>query len=220
MKCKYCGTEDVSKFKVKPNSKYRNRERTCLDCKKQAKIEYDNKRYVNNREDIINNVKEYRLNNLASIKIHKQEYNNRSDVKERSKTYHKIYRETYKVRRNILERERLLIDPDYAMKKRLRNNLLSAVKKQPKCHNRKPASIFELLGCNLQEFKTYFESKFVNGMTWELFCNSDVIHIDHIIPCYNFDLSDIDQAKECFHYTNLQPLWKWENLSKGYKIIS
>lgn len=220
MICKYCGTEDISKFKVKPNGKYRNRERTCVDCKKQAKIEYDKRRYNENSDKIIANVKLYRLNNLDTIKMRKKEYNNRSDVKHRTKEYHKLYRKTYKVRRNILEKERLSTDPSYAMTKRLRNNLLMAVKKQPKCHNRKPASVFDLLGCDLAFFKSYFESKFVDGMTWELFCNSDIIHIDHIIPCCNFDLSDIDQAKVCFHYTNLQPLWKWDNLSKGSKIIS
>jgi len=44
-------------------------------------------------------------------------------------------------------------------------------------------------------------------------------HIDHIIPCALFDLSDSKQQAKCFHYTNLQPLWAHENLSKGAKIL-
>ena len=43
-------------------------------------------------------------------------------------------------------------------------------------------------------------------------------HIDHIMPCSSFDLTDPEQQKKCFHYTNLQPLWAHENMSKGAKI--
>lgn len=43
-------------------------------------------------------------------------------------------------------------------------------------------------------------------------------HIDHIIPCNAFDLSDESQQKKCFHFSNLQPLWAFENLSKGDRI--
>ena len=45
-------------------------------------------------------------------------------------------------------------------------------------------------------------------------------HIDHIRPCSSFDLSDPTQQKECFHYTNLQPLWASENLKKNNKWVS
>ena len=44
-------------------------------------------------------------------------------------------------------------------------------------------------------------------------------HIDHIIPCASFNLKDPKQQTKCFHYTNLQPLWAKENLSKGAKIL-
>jgi hypothetical protein len=44
-------------------------------------------------------------------------------------------------------------------------------------------------------------------------------HIDHIIPCDLFDLTDYKQQKQCFHYTNTQPLWWDDNLKKHTKLI-
>ena len=38
---------------------------------------------------------------------------------------------------------------------------------------------------------------------------------DEFIPCSSFDLSKEEDQRKCFHFTNLQPLWWWENLSKG-----
>lgn len=72
----------------------------------------------------------------------------------------------------------------------------------------------ELTGCELNVLKEFLESKFKQGMSWE---NHGEWHIDHIKPCCKFDLEDEEEQKKCFHYTNLQPLWAKENLSKGGK---
>ncbi len=42
-------------------------------------------------------------------------------------------------------------------------------------------------------------------------------HIDHIKPCAEFDLNNPEEQKKCFHFSNLQPLWAEENISKGAK---
>jgi hypothetical protein len=46
-----------------------------------------------------------------------------------------------------------------------------------------------------------------HGIIWE---------IDHIKPCASFDLSDIEQQKQCFHYTNLQPLFKTTDIAESF----
>ena len=70
----------------------------------------------------------------------------------------------------------------------------------------------------------YLESKFQPGMTWKNYGNpngdhTNCWHIDHIIPCASFDLSDPEQQVKCFHYTNLQPLWAKDNIRKKDKIL-
>jgi len=70
---------------------------------------------------------------------------------------------------------------------------------------------------NIEFLWQHLEKQFQPGMTRE---NYGKWHVDHNIPCSSFDLSDPEQQKKCFHYTNLQPLWAFDNLSKGAKIVS
>ena len=50
-------------------------------------------------------------------------------------------------------------------------------------------------------------------MTWDNY--GSYWHVDHIIPCCKFDLTDPEQQLKCFHYTNLQPLEATANLRKN-----
>jgi hypothetical protein len=94
----------------------------------------------------------------------------------------------------------------------IRTRINKVIKNNIKCKK-----TLDLLGIpNVKFLKNYLESKFKPGMSWE---KRSLIHIDHIIPCAAFDLSDPKQQAKCFHYTNLQPLWAHENLSKGAKIL-
>ncbi len=77
-------------------------------------------------------------------------------------------------------------------------------------------STMELCGIDSEGLKKHLESKFSPGMSWENYGRKGW-HIDHIIPCARFDVTKIDELRACFHYTNLQPLWAFDNLSKGCK---
>lgn len=186
----------------------------CELCKIENKKKYDSNRYSHIREDVIENVKLYRINNREAVKETKRRYRNKNSDK--IKEYFLKYRESYKPIRNAREKERLLNDPQYALKKRLRNNILAYIKGKGV---KKECSSTELLGCSHSEFKQYFESKFTDGMTWEIFCSGNLIHIDHIIPVDAFNFEILDEVRKCFHYTNLQPLWKSDNLAKSNKIL-
>lgn len=81
----------------------------------------------------------------------------------------------------------------------------------------KKSSALDLVGCNLETLKKHLEIQFDENMTWEN--HGTYWHIDHIRPCASFDLSDVQQQKACFHYTNLQPLEAHENMSKRDKWV-
>jgi hypothetical protein len=139
--------------------------------------------------------------------------NLRSDCKKCLVEWRKENRE--KINKNYLEYEkkRKLIDPEFKLLATLRSRLSNAVKQQNSTKNN---TTIELLGCTVSFLKEFLETKFKEGMKWE---NHGEWHIDHIKPCASFNLLDEEEQKICFHYTNLQPLWALENLSKGCKYI-
>ena len=71
-----------------------------------------------------------------------------------------------------------------------------------------------LIGEDLSFVKKYLENQFIEGMSWK---NHGKWHIDHIIPLSSAN-NESELIKLC-HYTNLQPLWAFDNLSKGNKIL-
>jgi hypothetical protein len=104
-------------------------------------------------------------------------------------------------------RKRRATDPAFKLRQNLASRILHALKNQ-----QKSASTMNLVGCSLEDLKKHLESKFTEGMTWD---NHGQWHIDHIRPCASFDLTKPEQQKECFHWSNLQPLWALDNLRKN-----
>ena len=78
-------------------------------------------------------------------------------------------------------------------------------------------STARLIGCSIQKLMAHLERQFTPGMSWENYGYSGW-HVDHRIPCAAFDLADPEQQRECFHYTNLQPLWADANFAKAAAI--
>ena len=69
---------------------------------------------------------------------------------------------------------------------------------------------------NLFTFKKYLSKLFTEHMTLN---NYGEWEIDHIKPVSSFNLNNEDELRKCFHYTNLQPLWREDNRRKSNKII-
>lgn len=100
-------------------------------------------------------------------------------------------------------------NPEYNLANSLRCRLYAALQGIGKKSN----TTLQLLGCSLEALRAHLETQFKTGMSWENYGSS--WHVDHRKPCAKFDLSNPDEQKKCFHFSNLQPLFALENLQKG-----
>jgi hypothetical protein len=193
--CRKCNVEQpIDQFKIY-NKITGARINDCRNCKIFYLKEYNRK-----TEDIRKKQKkEYREKNKNILNEKKKIYyiNNKDKIR----TYKKKW-ETDKRKSDIL----------FKLKQVLRHRIYIYLKRKEK--NKKFKSI-ELLGCSSSFLKEHIEKQFQLNMTWD---NYGDWHIDHIIPL-NSANSEEELFKLC-HYTNLQPLWAYDNLSKGCRILN
>jgi len=171
-----------------------------------------------NRDKANSYSKEYRVKNINTvIEKQKERYLNNKDYVllkakeyyEKNKDYKIKYQREYHLK-NQKPRVRIFQTKEQRkIKRTLRTRFNSYIKRETK-HE----SVISLLGCTIDFYKTYIESKFKQGMSWENH-GRKTWHIDHIIPLASFNMENIEEQKVAFHYTNTQPLWAIENLKKG-----
>lgn len=150
---------------------------------KEKQIEYQKKWWIENREKYKEFYKNYRQNN--------KEYLNK---------YHRKY-----------QKERKKTDPIFKFRYNIRC-LISSSFKRGVNQFRKDAKTEIILGCTIEEFKKYIESKFTKGMNFK---NHGEWHLDHIKPIKLATTKE--EVIELNHYTNFQPLWASDNFKKGSK---
>ena len=186
----------LAKYRLKNKKKY-----------EKYHIEYrlKNKKFINKRTREL-----YYINKEA---INKRNQRWKLKNKEKLKIMGKNYRLKNKYYWNLYVRNRRKIDIGFRFRMNLSRRILLALKGISKS-----AKTMELLGCNINQFKKHLEKQFKNGMTWD---NHGLRgwHIDHFKPCASFDLRCPIGQLDCFHYTNLRPLWAHDNLSKGAKLL-
>lgn len=198
---------------VKRNNKkkyYLNNREKVLDKNKswrennRDKISEMNKNYtINNKESISNRKRKYRENNPNQNKIWRE--NNPDKVK----GYRKKYSKSESIRRHRKNWYKSFKEknPHILAWRSILTNSLKRLGKN------KEDKTIKLLGYSPIELKEHIESLFIEGMSWE---NYGDWHIDHITPVSHFDSetpADVVNSLE-----NLQPLWAFDNLSKGNKL--
>ena len=194
-KCTKCGeTKKLSEFTKNKSS--------CKMCTKVYKRIYDEKNKDKTKVHYKENKDEIKASNKAW----------KAKNKDKVKSYNKVYKTKNKDKRNTYQRNRLIEDPIYKLTRNLRRRLYNAIK-----DNYKKGSAIKDLGCTLDECKQHIESLFKPGMTWNNW-TYDGWHLDHIIPLSSFNLEDREQFLQAHHYTNLQPLWAKDNMTKGNRL--
>lgn len=110
------------------------------------------------------------------------------------------------------KRERAKSDPAWKIAQQIRSRLSSIMK------GANMGGMRKFIGCDIDQLRRHFESKFKRGMTWENYGTK--WHVYHIIPVSKFDHSDRNQLLQCWHWSNLEPLEARANLAKSDKLTN
>jgi hypothetical protein len=225
--CKICRNKHYTEWRKNNKDDIYARDKIWRENNKELKREYNKRHVAENKDYYIEYQKSYYTENKDKLSIsHKQYYErNKDDLLIYSKDwrlenreylsgYFKEYRKNNKDYINSRRRNRLRNDTEFKIYSLLRTRIWDAL---TKCRGIKSIKSIELLGCSIEHCRKHLESQFKEGMSWD---NHGLKgwHIDHIKPCASFDLTDIEEQKKCFNYSNLQPLWAIDNLKKGDRL--
>ena len=130
--------------------------------------------------------------------------------REEQKAYDKAYRKTHREERVVYRKARRASDPLFRLKYYIRSKTTKALRAGGYS---KKSSTAVILGCTFEELKAHLEKQFWPGMTWE---NRGEWHIDHIIPLASVQTEG--ETLSLCHFSNLQPLWADDNLSKHNRL--
>ena len=200
-KCKTCHIEITRDWDARNPQKKAEIARASKERNRETINELKRERWKNDKEHREKELaisRSWKKSNADRVQKYRKQYGSKPEKKEH---------------RNHLRRERLTTDPAYKLETNLRRRVIKALKGEAKSKR-----TMELIGCDHAKLIAHIESQFDKEMSWENYGYKGW-HLDHIIPCAAFDLTDPEQQKACFHYTNLQPLWGEENLAKGDTLL-
>ena len=190
----------ICKEKKDLNNFYRNKQNKCGYegcCKVCSKLR----------------IKKYCQNNKEKIKKRSDVYyeNNKHELIKKTSDYYKKNKEKVVKRVMLFNKNKKQTNPLF----KLRCNISSLINTTFKRNGyTKNSQSYKILGCSFTDFKNHLERQFTTGMNWE---NQGQWHMDHIYPVSL--AKDEEELIKLNHYTNFQPLWAFDNLSKGNKII-
>ena len=159
--------------------------------------------HLKNREKRLKQMAEYNLKNKGRLKEQKREWYLKN-IEHKKEYYLKNYKHILNHMNN-----RYRTDINFRLKVLCRNRVRLALKGLDKS-----ASTMKLIGCTPDELRRHIESLFEPWMTWEN-QGKGGWDIDHIEACFHFNLTDPEQQRACFNWSNLQPMEHIANIKKG-----
>jgi len=187
----------------------------CIDCRRTIIREYKRKKYQTDPEyrfRTYETSRRSRAKNPKRIIYYQKQYyqTNKNKIKIYHEKWRKINKNKLRIYWNSYRKNRKINDLEFKILCNLQCRLWFALKAK-KVH--KLFKTMALVGCTIPELKAHLQSKFLNRMSWQ---NYGDWHIDHIKPCASFDLSIPQKQQECFHFSNLQPLWATTEIARSY----
>lgn len=197
---------------------------------KEEKILKDKEYRENHKDEAREYQKSYRLKNEEEKRKNDALYylENKSNIKQRANNYYFKNKDEIRPKQNKYKRQNRIWFNLWEVLRRKNNidvrilhNLRTRVGYALK-GARKSQHTIDLVGCAIYDLKIYLEKQFKPNMSWENYGQGmGKWNIDHITPCSVFNMIDPVEQKQCFHFSNLQPLWErgaGGNLSKNDKI--
>jgi hypothetical protein len=179
---------------------------TCKECIRKQ----DKKYYFSSRKELM-----ALRNQKPEVKKYNKQWieQNKDRFKENRKKWNDNNKEKIKEYSLVYSKKRYKNNINHKISLNLRNRLNDALK-----NNYKTSSAITLLACSLEEFKLHLEKQFLPEMNWEN--HGKIWEMDHIKPCALFDLSKIEEQKQCFHYMNYQPLFKTTKIAESFNYFN
>jgi hypothetical protein len=165
------------------------------------------KRYASNKQEYLRQQREYRVKNADAIRERRRLYRQKNAAKI------KLAKQKYGVENRDKIAKALADRRANNPIVRMANSMRRSIRRYLDAGQKGEMSSFEIIGCSKDDLRKHLESKFRDEMTWQNYGKH--WHIDHIVPLISAKSSD--EIKRLCHWTNLQPLTAFENISKGSK---
>lgn len=185
-------------------------EKTCRICRDQCeKLSRSKKKLDPNYLSQFNaKRREYeKKHRKQNPDYYKQKYLSRKDY------LRKWRRDNYNPQKQKERDAKKMLNPTYRVSRSMSSRINQLIR------DKEFTSVIDLLDYSIKELMIHLEKRFRDGMTWDNY--GPYWHVDHIKPVshFNFQSKNDPEFKECWALSNLQPLLKSENLSKGNRYI-